>query len=167
MKRNGLLIILFFTAILFFVGSCGRSADDASQEDEMTNEEKDQGMNDQQTNMQEENQFWTANRDYTFDQRTEFREDVNAAHDRLNNKIIDLEETGANAVGDTKEWYNDRIAELKEHRSEIQKEIKNFDKVTAENWDSFKSGITSTWNDIEQSWSQMAEDERMQGDKRY
>jgi hypothetical protein len=157
---------LFFTAILFFVGSCGRSADDASKEDEMTNEEKDQGMGDQQTTMQE-NQFWTSDRDYTFDQRTEFRDDVNAALDRLNNKIIDLEESVASAAGDTKEWYNDRIAELKDHRSEIQKDMKNFEKTTADNWDSFKSGITTHWNDVEHSYSEMAQDERMQGDQRY
>lgn len=167
MKRNRLLIILFSSAILFFTGSCGREADDASNEDDMSYENRDQGIGDQQTTMQAENQFWTSNRDYTFDQRNEFRDDVNSAIDRLNSKITDLEESAASATGDTKEWYNDRVAELKDQRSEIQKELEDFEKVTADNWDSFKSGITSTWNDIEDSYSEMARDDRMMDDQRY
>jgi hypothetical protein len=165
MKRNSLLVILLFAAMLFFVGSCGRSADDASEQDDMTNDETDLGMQDQTTI--QENQFWTYNRDYTFDQRNEFRDDVNAAVERLNDKITDLEESAATATVDTKEWYNDRIEELKDQRTEIQNEMQKFNKLTADNWNSFKSAITSTWNDIEHSWNQMVQDDRMQGDRRY
>jgi hypothetical protein len=165
MKRNRLLIILFSAAILFFAASCGRDADDANNEDDISLENRD-GIDDQQTTLQYENQFWTSHRDYTFDQRTEFRDDVNTALNRLNRKITDLEETAANAAGDTKEWYNNRIADLKDQRSEIQKDLDAFNKVTADSWDDFKSGITSTWKDIENSWSQMVQEE-LKGDQSY
>ena len=166
MKRYGLLIVLFSTAILFFASSCGRDVDESGKDDEMTYENRDEGMGDQ-TVIEDKNQFWTTDRDYTFEQRSEFRNDVNAAIERLDNKINDLEQHSANATGDTKEWYKDRIAELKDHRSEIQEDLQDFAKITADNWDSFKSGITSTWNDIEDSYSEMARDDRMMDDQRY
>ncbi len=165
MKRNGLMIILFLSTILFFVSSCGRNnADNASNEDQM-NSGNNTSMNDQTTIHQ--NQFWISDRDYTFDQRNDFRDDVNAAIDRLNNKINTLEEKASNTAGDIKEWYNDRISELKDQRAEIQKDMQNFRSVTADKWNDFKADISSAWNDIEDSYNKMVQDDRMKVDQRY
>ena len=161
MKNKGFFLILFFTTILFFISSCGREADDTTMDDEMTSENiSDQTITD-------ENDFWTYERDYTFEQRNQFREDVNAAVVRLNEKINELAVHAANASGDTKVWYNDRIEELKEQRSEIENNMQNFDNITANAWNDFKTGITTAWNEIEESWNQIASDDRLNKDKQY
>jgi hypothetical protein len=163
MKRDGLFIILFFTAIMFFVISCGRNADDTT--DDMTLDERDNTIGDQ--TITDENHFWTYDRYYTFDQKTEFREDVNASLDRLNQRIKELETHAANAAGDTREWYNDRIEELKEKRSEIENDMQNFNNITQDAWNDFKTGITTAWNEIEESWNNIATDDRMIKDRQF
>ncbi|RPI72810.1 MAG: hypothetical protein EHM47_07440 [Ignavibacteriales bacterium] len=165
MKRNGFIISLLFTAMLFFITSCGQNADDT---DDITLEDRDDVLEDQTMMQDHENEFWTVDRDYTYDQRSEFRNDLNSAIERLDNRINKLETHAANTTGDTKDWYNDRIEELKEHRAEIQEDLNEFNDVKEDNWDDFKSGIVSGWNDIEDSWDEMVRDDRMiLEDERY
>jgi hypothetical protein len=163
MKRHGIFMVLFFTSIMFFISSCGRDADDTTIDDETYNE--DNTIND--NTMTEDNYFWTTDRDYTFDQKTEFREDVNASLDRLNQRIDEMERKAENSSGETKEWYNDRVEELKDKRSEIENDMKDFDNVTEDTWNDFKSGVASAWDEIEESWNDIANDDRYDGDGQY
>jgi hypothetical protein len=165
MKRNGLFIVLFFTAVMFLVNSCGREAEDTTIDDEMTYDERDNRMGDR--TMTDQNNFWTYDRDYNYEQRSEFREDVNASLDRLNQRIDELETKAENSTGDTKEWYNDRADELKDKRSEIEEDMRDFDDVTQDAWDDFKSGVTTAWNEIEETWNNIATDDRFEEDGQY
>jgi|SRR5690554_638676 len=167
MKKHKIFIGLLFTAMLFFITSCGRQADDPMQEDELGYDNREIPEQQDQTMQTDENEFWTAERNYSYEERDEFRSEVNASIERLDNKISELESHAANVTGDTKQWYNDRIEELREQRSEIEQKLQEFDSVNEEDWDSFRSDIVSAWDDIEDSWDQMAQDDRMQQDGVY
>lgn len=166
MKKKGFFGILFLSMFMFLVSSCGRDANDTTTDDDLTIGEQDNRMGDQ-TTMTDENNFWTYDRDYTYDQKTEFREDVNASLDRLNQRINELETKAQNSTGDTKEWYNDRAEELKDKRSEIEEDMNDFDSATEETWNDFKSGVTTAWNEIEESWNNIANDERFEEEGQY
>jgi hypothetical protein len=167
MKSYGSLVMLFGISILFLFTSCGRQADDTTTDDDVTIDQRDGVTDNTITNdTEDENHFWTTDREYTYDQRNEFRSDVNSALDRLNARINELEQRAANSTDDTKEWYNERVDELKEKRAEIQKDMRDFDNTKEDDWEDFRGSITSAWEDIESSWDQMARDDRMQEDGR-
>lgn len=165
MKRFS-LVALFSAAMLFFAISCGqRDTDDPSRlgEEEMGDQPQTQ-MEDQ---TMEENKFWTTDRDYTFEQKDQFKEDVETALAKLDSEIMALETEAQNATGETKEFYNEKINELKDQSTEIKSEMNEFANVNEENWEDFKDGIASTWTDVENSYEQLARETRTEQDKVY
>jgi peptidoglycan hydrolase CwlO-like protein len=148
MKRK---IFLWASLVMvpLLVVSCG----DTSRDDERLGET---GTADEY--MEDDNVFWTSDRDYTYEDRDQFREDVNEAVTKLDNEIQNLQQEADQAGEDAKQMYNERISELKSHRDNLNSKMNDFASVTEENWEDFKSGISSTWDDIENSYDQMARD---------
>lgn len=102
--------------------------------------------------------FWTYDRDYTYEQREEFKRDVEQAKAKLNQEITRLENEAKTASDDRKDWYEDQIADLKEKRDDLDEEWKDYNNTTADTWDDFKSSVKSVWEDIEDSWEDVKED---------
>ena len=159
MKRK----IFLFAALLvipFLVFSCGESSRDDERfgETDMPGEEEAMG---------EENTFWTSDRDYAFEEKDQFKQDVDEALVKLDGEIQTMEQNASEATSKTKQWYNEQIANLKTHRDHINNKLAEFANVTEENWEDFKGEIVSAWDDIENSWDQMAREIEEDKDKQY
>jgi len=151
MKRK---IFLFVSLVIpFLIISCSET----SREDERMGE----------TGMGEENVFWTSDRDYIFEEKNDFKNDVDESLAKLDEEIQNLQQDADQATSETKQIYTERIAELKTHRDHINGKIKDVAAVTEDNWEDFKSEITSAWDDIENSYNQIAREIEEDKDKVY
>ena len=54
--------------------------------------------------------------------------------------------------------YNKSVAYLKEERELLNKRMNDFGNVTQDNWNNFKSGINSVWDEIENTLKDMNKD---------
>src|SRR3972149_10578733 len=144
MKRKIFLFISLFV-ISFLIISCTET----SREDERLGET---GM--EEDFMEEESVFWTSDRNYAFEEKDQFQQDVNEAISKLDEEIQNLQQEANQSTEETKQMYNERISELKTYRDNLNSKMKDIDAVTEEIWENFKSEITSAWDDIENSYDQ-------------
>ena len=96
--------------------------------------------------------IWNNTKNYSFEQKEKFKNDVEKAREKLNNKIDELQKKAGLTTGNAKANYNKGIEKLKEEREVLNKKMSDFNNVTEQNWNDFKSGVTSVWRDIEKTW---------------
>jgi uncharacterized coiled-coil DUF342 family protein len=152
MKRK-----IFLFASLFVIPLLIISCSETSREDERLGE----------TGMENENVFWPSDRDYVFEEKNQFEQDVNEGISKLDDEIQNLQQEADLSTEQTKQMYNERISELKTYRDNLNSKIKDIAAVTEENWEDFKTEITSVWNDVENSYDQMAREIEDNKDKVY
>jgi chromosome segregation ATPase len=104
--------------------------------------------------------FFDDSRDYTYDERNEFREDLVEARNKLDMEITRLEAEMDNVNAETRDEYKDHVDNLKEERDELDQKINEIDGTTEDNWEEFKDGVKSTWNDIEDGYKEIRDDVR-------
>jgi peptidoglycan hydrolase CwlO-like protein len=102
--------------------------------------------------------FFDDSRDYTYEERNQFRQDVQEARNRLDQEISRLESQGQNLAADEREDHREKINDLKEKRDELDKEMKGFNRATADNWDDFQDKVQSAWSDVEDSFKDVRDD---------
>jgi len=106
----------------------------------------------------DKNDFWDEDRDFSYDQRAEYRTEVNRSMEKLDAEIARLESRAENASADTKEDINERITELKDRRDAIQNRMNTFADVQEDKWEDFKDGINDAWTDVEDSYDKIVRD---------
>jgi peptidoglycan hydrolase CwlO-like protein len=102
--------------------------------------------------------FFDDSRDYTYEERNQFRQDVQESRNRLDQEISRIETQINNVPADDRESYREKINDLKEKRDELDKEMKAFNRTTADNWDDFQSEVQSAWSDVEGSYEDIRDD---------
>ncbi|MFO7446823.1 MAG: hypothetical protein R6W90_10680 [Ignavibacteriaceae bacterium] len=149
---------MFFSLVVAALFAIGLSAcgDNRTPDDTMDGT----GMNDN-TMMQDEGTqvtFWDENTDFTYTDREQYRESLNAAVDKLDDQIDRLEDRADNATGENKQMIEQRIDQLKERRSQIENRLNDWANITEDEWENFKSDINTAWNDVQDSFDQIARD---------
>jgi gas vesicle protein len=155
MKSTKLISLFLGIALIVTLAACEQRTDDTRYDDG-----DDVVIQNNMRDTDTSNYFWTYDRDYTYEQREEFRRDVEQAKAKLNQEITRLENEARTAPEDKQEWYNDQIAELKEKRDDLDEEWGDYNNTTADTWDDFKSSVQSVWEDIEDSWQDVKDEMR-------
>jgi len=140
MKKNFIYISFFCLLILFLLVSCGTHTERRS------GNKKDSAVN------KNISLIWNNTKDYTYEQKEQFKIDVENAKKKLSNKIDELRKQASVSSGNAKENYNDGVQRLVEEREFLNKKMSDFNEITNENWDHFKSGVNFAWKDIEKTW---------------
>ena len=140
MKKNFIYISFFSLLISFLLISC-------TTQKERKNVNKNIPAVNQNTNS-----IWSNSKIYTYEQKKVFKTDVENAKKKLNDKIDELRKKTSVAWGNAKENYNDGVEKLVEGRGLLNKKMSDFNSITKENWNDFKSGVNSAWSDIEKTW---------------
>lgn len=152
------LFILLFSVI--FLAACETRRDDRT----LNN---DPGYNKDRTTTNTDNvekweptqkRFYNDNKNYTYEQREEWKADMEKRKDELDKEIDKVEKLEDNSTGAREKLYEARIADLKEKRDKLDEQIDKYDDTSAKNWNKFKSGVKSAWNDVEVSWNKLVKD---------
>ena len=120
-KWNPIYTIVFNVLISFLMISCGSNNQDKKMEKGSSN-----------VALKTENNLdilWNNTKSYTFNQKEQFKNSVENARDKLNNKIFELEDKAENASGTAKDEYNKTVEKLKEEREVLNKKMSNFNDV--------------------------------------
>lgn len=96
--------------------------------------------------------IWNNNKYYSYEQKEKFKNDVEKAREKLNNKIDELQKEAGFTTGTAKANYNKGVEKLKEEMEVLNKKMSDFGDLTEENWNDFKAGVNSVWRDIEKTW---------------
>jgi hypothetical protein len=137
------LIMLFFFSL--FIACEDKREDDMKDTDIVTEDNTPPTVD-------VDDDLWSEERNYTYADREQFEQDIEAAEDRLDKRIENLEEKSENATGDLKEKYDSQIENLKAKKENLDNKMKEFSNVTEDNWEAFKTDVNETWNDIETAW---------------
>jgi dsDNA-specific endonuclease/ATPase MutS2/predicted small secreted protein len=163
MKKTLLFPLLMAAMLSFVFTACDTrqgDRDDATTEERGTDTytpgtEDNTGM---RTETEREFMFFDDEKEYTYENRDEFRQDVQAARTKLDQEINRLETQSANVSSDAREEYREKINDLKETRDELDKDMKGFNRATADNWEEFESEVKSSWNDVEDTFKDVRDD---------
>lgn len=139
MKKNFIYLSLFSLLISLFLLSCETAGE---------RDRTEKGSLSATTNI---NTIWNGTKNYTFREKKQFKTDVDAAKEKLNNKIDELQKIAGTMWGNSKANYNNAVEKLKEEKEILNKRMSNFNDATNENWNDFKSGVNSILNDIERT----------------
>jgi len=137
--------ISFFCSIIlmsYILTSCQNK-----KEENMNNKVDNTGSNSGRVNI-----FWNSNKDYTYEQKDQFKKDNETAKEKLNNKIDELQRIAGNTRGNASIKCDKSVKDLKEEREYLNKKMSDFNEVTQDNWNDFKSGINSVWDEIDDTW---------------
>lgn len=145
MKKNFIYISFFSLLIAFLLISC-------TTQKERKNVNKNIPAINQNTSS-----IWRNSKNYTYEQKELFKTDVENAKKKLNDKINELRKKASVSWGNVKENYNDGIEKLVVERGLLNKKMSDFNSITKENWNDFKSGVNSAWSDIEKTWEKTNE----------
>ncbi|MEJ2617475.1 MAG: hypothetical protein P8Z35_21155 [Ignavibacteriaceae bacterium] len=140
MKKNFIYLSVSCLLISFLLLSCG------IQKERETGNKKSSAIS------KNTSSIWNNTVDYTYAQKEQFKTDVENAEKKLNDKIDALRKKAGVSWGNVKENYNDGVEKLVEDRRFLNKKMSDFNDVTKENWNDFKSGVNSAWRDIEKTW---------------
>jgi peptidoglycan hydrolase CwlO-like protein len=102
--------------------------------------------------------FFDDNRDYTYQERNQFRQDVQEARNRLDQEITRLENQLNNVDADRREDHRENINDLKRERDELDMEMKAFERTTEDNWEEFRDNVQSAWSDVEDTYRDVRDD---------
>jgi hypothetical protein len=109
------------------------------------------------------NKIWVDTKDYTYAQKDQFKQHIDSAKTELDHRIKELQQKAENASGNAKAEYNESVEKLKDERSYLDKKMNDIDNVSKDNWDDFKSGVNSAWNDINNTLSNIDIDVNVNG----
>jgi peptidoglycan hydrolase CwlO-like protein len=102
--------------------------------------------------------FFDDSRDYSYEERNQFRQDVQESKNRLDQEISRLEShigTTATTDPDTRDDHQEKFNELRTNRDRLEAEMRGFNRATNDNWDDFRSNVQSAWNDVEDSYEDL------------
>ena len=102
--------------------------------------------------------IWSPIKDYTYQRKNQFKKAFKKAKEKLDNKIDELQRIAGNTIGNASMKYNKSVAYLKEERELLNKRMNDFGNVTQNNWNNFKSGINSVWDEIGNTLKDMNKD---------
>jgi DNA repair exonuclease SbcCD ATPase subunit len=161
-KGNIMKKSLFFIAIVSFVFSlvlmsC-QTRDDRGTYDDTTFRDRDGVTMD--TRDTERRVFLVRDRDYTYEERDQYRQDIQQARNEIDNEIQRLERQSADAPAEARDGYNDAIAELRDKRQELDRELNRMNNVTEDNWEEFKSDMNEWFSDLEDDYNRRVNDLR-------
>jgi hypothetical protein len=139
MKKNFIYISFFSLLISFLLISCG------------TNKERETGNKKDSAVNKNINLIWNNTKNYTYEHKEQFKIEVEDAKKKLINKIDELRKKASVSSGNAKENYNDGVQRLVEEREFLNKKMSDFNEITNENWNHFKSGVNFAWKDIEKT----------------
>jgi hypothetical protein len=140
MKKNFIYISFFSLLISFLLVSCGTQKEREARHKNDSAVNKNIGF------------IWDNTKNYTFEQKRQFKKDVENTEKKLNDKIDELRKKASVSWGNTKENYNDGVEKLVEEREFLNKKMSDLNDITKENWNDFKSGVNSAWKDIDKTW---------------
>jgi uncharacterized membrane protein len=93
---------------------------------------------------------------------TEYRNNINAEIEEIDNNIETWEarrEAEAEAWGEeTRREYDETIANLREERDELERDMEEMENVTAENWDTFKRDVDTHLQETESALEKAGRD---------
>jgi hypothetical protein len=139
MKMNFIYMSFFSLLISFLLISCG------------TNTERETGFKKDSAVSKNISLIWNNTKEYTYEQKEQFKIDVENAEKKLNNKIDELRKKASVSSGNAKENYNDGVQRLVEEREFLNKKMSDFNDINNENWNHFKSGVNFAWKDIDKT----------------
>jgi peptidoglycan hydrolase CwlO-like protein len=164
MNRKIVLSLLLSVFMLFIFTSC------SDRNNENMNENNATTVNDNmKANAAEDNSavIFKYDKDYTYDQRDELRDDLNDAIDNLNNKIDNMQNKIDKASEETQDWYNNKLNELKEKRASLKDKVDKIDNTSEQNWTEFQANLRQGWNEVQQSWNNILDHMKADTDNNY
>lgn len=145
-NMNFFFTILIFTIAIGLVSCQNQNNGNPGNTDSANTAMQNSTMNDTTMIM---HKFWNPNQDYSYKQKSEFKTEVDSAENSLNNEIDQLQQKASSASADIKTKYQNEIDQLKEQKNHLDMQMKKFSRTTQNNWDKFKSDITSIWSSID------------------
>ena len=125
MNKSFFYLLIFLLSALFAFTGCD------TRDDEMNEMDRMEGQN--ETMMEDTDDrkvFLVRDRDYTYDERNEWRTNIDNAVNEIDREIQRLEAEAANAEGEAKEQYNQAIADLRERKNELISSLMGFTVLT-------------------------------------
>lgn len=149
------LLMLSFSTALIFTGCDTRDDDmeDRMEEIDETRVEQDRKV------------FFVRDREYTYNDRDQYRIDLREAQREIDREIERLEARAANAEDDAKEEYNEAIEDLRERRNDLDNRLERLGKVTEEEWNEFRSDVSSWFDDLEREYNEVLRKMRTDDDR--
>ncbi len=155
MRRNKLIpgLFLFLMSIVFV--SCGN---DNGKQETVDNEDKTPVVTNNDINRTDRTHFFVINKDYSFDEKDDYKNQLNKGITDIDNEINKLQGEAEKVKGDTKKRYHELISDLKDKKEILKEQSAKVDDQTKESWVRFKSNVNNTWNELENDWDKMMTD---------
>jgi peptidoglycan hydrolase CwlO-like protein len=158
MKRSIWFSFMIAIVAVFTLAACETRRDDTTVDDRTVITDDNMTRDGRDIGTDRDFELFEDNRDYTYDQREDFKRDVERAIDRLDERIDRLEDRADDAEGQEKQMYERRINELKAQRDRLENEIDRIDDVDENTWNDFKSGVKSAWTDVKNTWNEATDE---------
>jgi hypothetical protein len=164
MKRSIWLSFFLSVLTLMILTGCDTRRDDNRVDDRttVTDENKKDAtgtdMNTDNRNTDKDITLFEKNHDYTYDQRDQFKSDVDNAFDRIDERIDHIGDKIDDMSGQTKDMYNKKLDAIKDKRDKLEKRMDNFDNTKDNNWNQFKSSFRTAWMDLRSDIDKLGKD---------
>jgi len=85
-------------------------------------------------------------------QKTLYREKVQAELNKLNAQVDEMKAKAAQAQADAKIQYTSQIEELQTKQVAVQKQLEELQSASQDAWEDIKTGVEAAWLDLQQSF---------------
>jgi peptidoglycan hydrolase CwlO-like protein len=154
MKRSIWFSFMIAIVAVFILAACETRRDDTTVDDRTVITDDNMNRDNRDIGTDRDFEIFEDNRNYTYDQRDDFKRDVERAIDRLDERIDRLEDRADDAEGQEKQMYDRRISELKAQRDRLENEVDRIDDADENTWEDVKSGVKSAWTDVKRTWNE-------------
>lgn len=153
---------IFFSVILsafmlFIFTSCQNRNQANNPGNDMNQNDNNLHENNPNANLNQPVVIWDFNKNYTYDQKDQLKDDFNNAMDQLDDRMGKFEDKVDSASKVTQDWYNDRIKQFKEKKESLNDEIDKIDDTKRADWDKFQANLKTGWIELQNSWNDIRE----------